>query len=478
MVMVKKSNFNTLRSLILLFLISLSVGAYAQKMGELSTYCDVGFLYEISYQESWGDSYAVVAEVMPGGPAQRAGLKVGDVLLTVNGKSTRAINEEALTAMLLDPREEQVQVTIARLGMPEHQLKLRKECRPVRALSESLLASSFSMYSLEDVNSRRFVMPFTYSLPTKEDFLQYRTFSFEKSQLNGVEQEVAKELTKKGLRQVPTGGDLLVQVRHVVEQNPSFRPGAVEDVNRDLRNYRASAVTGGIEEFPFLSINSPSFSGSHQLVVEVELLKGSTRDKVWGVVAREKLNQSYSTQEYARAFMPLILANFPKMRYVMNPIFVLHQNTYRYTGIYYDADDLQLVAWVDEGSPAAKAGIQPGDRVVAINGLPLDKSVKKMTEAYKSFIAETWEYRNPETVHPSEGGLSNSMYWRVDKYLSVADAIQNPKYMAVFSYLFSHRTYVNSPIVKQLVFDVRRGDEEVALFVTPELKELDYLTQK
>lgn len=105
MVMVKKSNFNTLRSLILLFLISLSVSANAQKMGELSTYCDVGFLYEISYQESWGDSYAVVAEVMPG-PAQRAGLKVGDVLLTVNGKSTRAINEETLTAMLLDPRED------------------------------------------------------------------------------------------------------------------------------------------------------------------------------------------------------------------------------------------------------------------------------------------------------------------------------------------------------------------------------------
>lgn len=102
------------------------------------------------------------------------------------------------------------------------------------------------------------------------------------------------------------------------------------------------------------------------------------------------LNQSYSTQEYARAFIPLMLCQFPQDAVRNESIFVLHQNTYRYTGIYYDADDLQL-AWVDEGSPAAKAGIQPGDRVLAVNGLPLDKSVEKLTGShYKSFIAETW----------------------------------------------------------------------------------------
>lgn len=97
--------------------------------------------------------------------------------------------------------------------MPEHQLTLRKECRQLRALSESLLASSFSMYSLEDVNSRRFVMPFTYSLPTKEDSCSTGHLVLKSHNSMAWSKEVAKELTKKGLRQVLTGGDLLVQVR-------------------------------------------------------------------------------------------------------------------------------------------------------------------------------------------------------------------------------------------------------------------------
>ena len=53
----------------------------AQKVGVQSSRCEVGLLYQISYQANWGDSYAIVVEVVPDQPAAKAGIKPGDCLL-------------------------------------------------------------------------------------------------------------------------------------------------------------------------------------------------------------------------------------------------------------------------------------------------------------------------------------------------------------------------------------------------------------
>lgn len=86
---------------------------------------------------------------------------------------------------------------------------------------------------------------------------------------------------------------------------------------------------GGI----FLSINSPQIFG-RTLVIEVDILEACHGQKLWGVVARERLNAPYNTAEYAKSFMPLMLANFPKVRYVMNPPFC-YTNVATATGIHY-----------------------------------------------------------------------------------------------------------------------------------------------
>lgn len=473
------NNKNRLMLLVWAVLTALFAGpALHAQVGEdfsLTTRCDVGLLYQISYQPNWGDSHAVVVEVIPGGAAARAGIRVGDILLKIDGKDTYDLSEDAITGALLNPLKSSVTLEIARLGKPTQTVTLNKKCRPVEELDEGLMASAFSMYSLEDVSDRRFAMPFIHTLPTTRDFLSYSTFIIPQEQRRSpMARAIAKELERKGLTEVQTGGDLMVNIQGGVKPNSSYREGSDANLDPAFRNYRYDYSTERFEAFPFLSISAPAFSGKKRLVLDIELYDLKDNTKVWSVTARELLNQDYTPEQYVAAFAPLLMANFPFMRYIMNPSFVRHQNSYRYTGISYDADDLQIIRAVAPNSPAAKAGLHEGDRIKSINGLPLDSSVGKMTASYKDFIKASWDFRDENTRFPNDKGLQQCQYWRVDKYLQVAELLQQPKYQAAFSYLFSHRTYVHSPVIKELVFEIERNGEPLSALVTPELVTLNY----
>lgn len=468
---------NRLRKILLTAMLGLiGLSTSAQKMGVATTRCEVGFLYQISYQPNWGDSRAVVAEVFPGSPADEAGLRMGDIIETVNGFSTLEISEEEMTAMLLNPNEGSVELTISNFAYQSKPVTLKKRCIPIDALSEAVLARSFNMYSLEDVTDRRFTMPFSYNTPAEVDFIKYKSFSFTNAnRLTPEERTVQTELKRKGLVYKEKGGDLLVSIHSKLEANPSYREGAESDVEMGLKNYRINLAKFEVEQFPFLSINAPSFTGMHHLTIEVDIFDAANNTKIWSGTAKEKLNGSYSSERYMQYFAPLLMSNFPFVRYLNNPSFVMHKNTHRAIGIYLDANDLQRVLWVDKNSPAEKAGIQAGDRIVSINGLPLEKSVKAVTDHYFNFIEKSFDLRDETTRFPSNDGFQNNRYWRMDKYQEVSDMIQNPSYKSAFSYLFSHRSYVHNPIIQDIILEVKRGDSVEPIMVKPKMIAHDYV---
>lgn len=468
---------NAIKRIMLTAMLGLiSVGAFAQKLGEVGTRCGVGFLYLISYQPNWSDSKAIVAEVMPGTPADKAGIKVGDILETVNGFKTQELSEEELTALLLNPTEGTVHLTISNFGYKDKPIEIRKNCVSVDAISEEVMARSFNLYSLEDVTERRFTMPFTYNLPAEVDFIKYTSFSMNTAKrLTAEEQSVKAALSRKGLKYMEKGGDLLVTVRSKVEENPNYRAGAESDVEVGMKNYRFNIEKHDMEVYPFLSINAPSFVGTHRLLVEVDIFDSATNTKIWSATARERLNKEYSTGRYMENFAGFMMSNFPFVRYLMNPTFVMHKNTYRSIGLYFDANDLQRILWVEKNSPAEKAGIQAGDRIITINGLPLDKSAKVMTDSYFSFVKRSMKLRDEETRYPSKDGVKNNQYWRMDKYNEVAKVMQEAKYKSAFSYLFSHRSYVHTPVIEDIVVEVKRGESTEAIRIKPELRKYDYM---
>ena len=72
----------TALSLVLMFFIE---GVTAQNS---SVTCLPGFTFEISQDRSWGYKEPVVVEITPGSPAEMAGLKINDIILSVNKNGT------------------------------------------------------------------------------------------------------------------------------------------------------------------------------------------------------------------------------------------------------------------------------------------------------------------------------------------------------------------------------------------------------
>ena len=113
-----------------------SLSLMAQKVGVQSSRCEVGLLYQISYQTNWGDSRAVVVEVIPDQPAAKAGLKAGDIIETINGRSTQEMSEEEINRILLDPSMGSVELEVTNFGYRNKRMTIQKQCVPAQAVSE------------------------------------------------------------------------------------------------------------------------------------------------------------------------------------------------------------------------------------------------------------------------------------------------------------------------------------------------------
>lgn len=458
--------------LLLFFLLS----GFAQNRSPLV--CRLGFTYEISQSKNWGYNKPVVKSILPYTPAEQAGMKQSDVIEAIDGVSTTEITPDEISQLLNPADKSEVILTVSNLASPSKQVLVKKQCKRSNAITEDQLASAFGMYSLETTFDQEFTCPFkTTVTPDSVNFNQFRTFAFTAPDQQNYQLETAindvieNALTAKGMTVDTDNPDVLIQTFYFFDKNPNYK-GANKVVVEKEPTYRYNFSRSKMEKFPFLNNASAESEAEYLLQLGIRLIdqKDIPGRVVWECEANELMEDSYRLDEYARVHVPLMLQQYPYVKYTLNVPFKVNKKSYNYTGIQYDIDHLDQVVNVDRNSPAYAAGIRPKDVIEKIGRHKMDRSAEEFSEGYKKFISNTMAYRNPETTFTDANGFKLCMLWDPSQYAQVADAMQSGGAMAPFSYLYNFTPYVNPSGNNTCTFHIKRGKNKFEVIIRPTIR--------
>jgi hypothetical protein len=441
--------------------------------------CRLGFSYEMSRNVNWGLDRPVITGIIPYSSAESAGLKQGDVIDAIDGIPLSSVTGKEIPQLLNRADRNEVELTVRTIANPGKKMLVRKECKKINIITEDQLALAFNMYSLETTTERRFVCPFKTTVTADTvDLGRFRSYAFAAIDENNRELEnvineyIHKELMRKGFIMDTENPDILVHTFYYFDKNPDYRGVNRVRMEKEPPVFRYDLSYNRMEQLPFLHPSSGRAEAGYLLQFGIRLVdqKEVSGRVLWECEANEWLEQAYRLEDYARIHVPLMCMQYPYVKYTRNVPFTVDKKTYNYTGIRYDVDRLELVSDVDRNSPAYAAGIRTGDVIERIGRNRMKYTPEQFSEAYRRFVANTLEFRNPKTLFTDAKGFRYCMYWDELKYTEVSDAIYKSDYLTAFSYLYYFTPYVNPSGNNACVFHIQRGREKREVTIRPTIR--------
>ena len=443
--------------------------------------CRAGFAFEISNNANWGNGEPIVINITPGSPAERAGLKLNDIILEVNNKGTYLKPHHTIKAWMLDNDKKDIEISIRNLETDFKTITIEKDCKTPNGIDESKLASVFAFYSLEDVQNRTFHIPMKITTHPKAIFSDYRTFDFAPvtdgtpdidARISAIFERMLK---KRGLTRDTNDPDFIIQTFYSYQSNPAYK-GELQNQKKDVANWRFDMQKDRMVKLPLFSPTEvvennevPYFLEFGYRFYDRKQLEPGEMVQIWECEVKERVKSNYGLENYLETNLPLILLKYPYPGNVNLATYEVNFLQFNYTGINYNIDNIASVAYVNPNSPAAVAGIRHGDIIKSIEGTKLDNNLKALTASYRRFINETMDLRNPTTRYTDTNGYKDCMFWEVGKYNQVSKILNKKSYRTAFAYLFNFNQYIDWYTSRTLSIEVERNKERIEFEITPEV---------
>lgn len=467
-------------SFIFLFLLVFFLKSTAQAYDKN---CYYGFTFEVSTNPNWGNGELVVTSVEPNTPAEKAGIKVGDIIMEINGKATYLRDNQTIARWLFDEYDPQVKFTLRNLENSFKEYTFTRKCIAFNSVSEQQLSMVYAFYSLDNTNERKFILPIELDVNSNGiDYTYYHSFDFAKETGDtppvetNIKSMIEKALLARGLVRDTKDPDFIVQEYYSYVPNPKFtglnaNPSYATGVWRYNTESKKSVLLpifdpaqSGIEEMGQYIVEF-GFSFYDRKHVNVPQLT-----QIWDCRIKDYLSTNYDLGEYIKLHVPLMLMQFPYKASNKNPEYMVSVNKYNYTGLHFDMDDLVTVKDVDQDSPAYAAGIRAGYTIKKINNKVFNHTKESLSEGYKKFITETMSMRDPLTKFTCATGYSDCMFWNRAYTADIAKAFAQPAYQTSFSYLYGYEKYVESVPLTKLTIEAWDGIQLRIFNVTPEVR--------
>jgi len=469
-----------------IFLICLILSLFSVnniKSQEYNKNCYFGFTFEVSKNDNWGFGELIITAVEPNSPAEKAGIKVNDIIMEINGKATYLRDNQTIAEWLFsDMYAPTVTFTIRNMNTYFKEYTLHRKCIATNTVSEKSLSSIFSFYSLEDTNQRIFTLPLHVEPRNEVDFTDYHTYDFYKDgkPVPAIDTQITKllekELEAKGLVRDTSDPDIVVQAYYNYEPNPKFT--GLNNPNYAAKTWRYDSEKQQMMLFPIFDPKDPNIDKASQYIVEYgfsfydrKYIDTKNLTQIWDCNIKDYLSTKYTLEEYVRVHTPLMLKQFPFTTQKTEAKYHIEFNKYNYTGMYFDADDLITVKDMDIDSPAYTAGIRPGYVIKKINGKKFEHTKESLSDGYKAFISETMVLRDQATRFTNADGYTDCMYWNVGYYPEIAKEMNKPKYQSHFSYLYDFEKYVNPKDENTITIEAWDGMQNRIFHVTPEIRQ-------